>query len=412
MNTRKLRWRTFAMLSGALIVAGGLMTAALVADDGRDDAGDGRFQHIFYIMMENHATSQIIGNTADAPFINQLASHHAVALNYHGVTHPSLPNYLAAISGDYQGIWDDCKAGPTVTVLTCDPSAPLSELSFVPGAGDATDPGFAAYHDPKSPLYGLVPPQLTAAQIMSGESTPHWFHGQNLVDQLELHGFTWKAYMQGLPAVGSTVEYAPTIGGAAQKLYAQKHDPFMYFPDIRGDAARMSRIVPFTDFDQDLKGKIPNFVWISPDQCHDMHGVSAGSAVLLGIPTCGYPASGLDHGAIQLGDAFLKATVGQIVNSSAWKQKSAIVIAWDEDDYNGYPSGCCGSPAGQGGKILGGALAPAIVITSGEAEHSVSHHPYNHYNLLGTIQRLWNLGCLGATCAFNEDQLMLDMFGD
>jgi len=31
---------------------------------------------------------------------------------------------------------------------------------------------------------------------------------------------------------------------------------------------------------------------------------------------------------------------------------------------------------------------------------------------LGTIQRLWNLGCLGATCAFNEDQLMLDMFGD
>src|SRR3974390_1904496 len=151
MNRLKLRWRTFAMLGGALIVTGGVMTSALVADDGQDDGGDGRFQHIFYIMMENHATSEIIGNTADAPFINQLASHYGVALNYHGVTHPSLPNYLAAISGDFQGIWDDCKAGPTVTVLTCDPSAPLSELSFVPGAGDATDPTYAAYHAPLVP---------------------------------------------------------------------------------------------------------------------------------------------------------------------------------------------------------------------------------------------------------------------
>jgi hypothetical protein len=59
-------------------------------------------------MMENHATNQIIGNSADAPFINQLSHRYSVATNDHGVTHPSLPNYLAAISGDFQGIWDDC----------------------------------------------------------------------------------------------------------------------------------------------------------------------------------------------------------------------------------------------------------------------------------------------------------------
>jgi hypothetical protein len=409
MTTLKLRWRTFALLTGALIATAGLMTSKLVADDGGDQ-GNRRFQHIFFIMMENHATNQIIGNTVDAPFINQLASHYSVALNYHGVTHPSLPNYLAAISGDFQGIWDDCKAGPTETVLTCDPTAPLSELSFVPGAGDATDPAFPPYHDPTSPLYGLVPPQLTAAQIMSAESTPHWFNGKNLVDQLELHGFSWKAYMQSIPATGSTVEYAPTINGTTHKLYAQKHDPFMYFSDIRNDPSRLNKIVPFTDFSADLGGKIPNFVWISPDQCHDMHGVSPSDAAAVGIPTCGYPNSGLDHGAIQLGDAFLKTTVGQIMSSSAWKHKSAIVIAWDEDDYNGYPTGCCGSPVGQGGKILGGALAPAIVITSGEAEHKASNHPYNHYSLLGTIEHLWNLGCLATTCTFNEPDLMLELF--
>ena len=49
--------------------------------------------HVYFIMMENHATSQIIGNSADAPFINQLAHRYAVATNYRGVTHPSLPNY-------------------------------------------------------------------------------------------------------------------------------------------------------------------------------------------------------------------------------------------------------------------------------------------------------------------------------
>ena len=27
----------------------------------------GRFRHIFYIMMENHATDEIFGNTVDAP---------------------------------------------------------------------------------------------------------------------------------------------------------------------------------------------------------------------------------------------------------------------------------------------------------------------------------------------------------
>jgi len=80
-------------------------------------------------MMENHAYDQIIGNTADAPFINQLASQNKLASAFHGVTHPSLPNYLAAISGDFQGIWDDCQAGATIT---CAPE------EFVPTSGDGT----------------------------------------------------------------------------------------------------------------------------------------------------------------------------------------------------------------------------------------------------------------------------------
>jgi phosphatidylinositol-3-phosphatase len=57
--------------------------------------------------MENKAYSQIIGNTSAAPYENQLAAQCGLATNYHAATHPSLPNYIAATSGDYWGIGDD-----------------------------------------------------------------------------------------------------------------------------------------------------------------------------------------------------------------------------------------------------------------------------------------------------------------
>jgi hypothetical protein len=346
------------------------------------------FDHIFYIMMENHGTDEIIGNTTDAPNINQWARRYGVATNYYGVTHPSLPNYLAAISGDFQGIWDDCKAGADVT---CAPE------EFVPDSGDATS--------------SLL---LTPAEIVSATSKPHWFDGANIVDQLEARRLTWKAYMQSIPGTASTVEYAPVdiVNGVPvpRKVYAQKHNPFMYFSDIRNRPERMQQIVPFDEFERDLQSnEIPNFVWISPDQCHDMHGISAANAAAVGIPDCAAPASGLDHKVIALGDQFLKTTIDAIMHSKAWHKNSAIVVVWDEDDYAGF-AGCCESPTGTGGGVLGGAHAPAIVITSRGEYHQSVAVPYNHYSLLGTIQRLWRLGCLGETCRMDDDDLMLPLF--
>ncbi|MGH7904750.1 MAG: alkaline phosphatase family protein [Candidatus Dormibacteraceae bacterium] len=55
--------------------------------------------------MENHSYSQVMG----APYISSLAAQGGVAGNYHAVTHPSLPNYIALTSGDTQGISSDCQ---------------------------------------------------------------------------------------------------------------------------------------------------------------------------------------------------------------------------------------------------------------------------------------------------------------
>ena len=52
--------------------------------------------------MENHGYGQVIGSSS-APFENQLAAQCGLATNYHAVTHPSLPNYIAATSRRHPG---------------------------------------------------------------------------------------------------------------------------------------------------------------------------------------------------------------------------------------------------------------------------------------------------------------------
>jgi hypothetical protein len=97
-----------------------------------------------------------------------------------------MPNYLSAISGYFQGVWDDCKAGADVF---CAPE------EFVPNSGDGTSNTL-----------------LTQAQIDSASNTAHLFSAQNIVDQLEGEGISWKAYMENLPSPGSEVPSLSTSG--------------------------------------------------------------------------------------------------------------------------------------------------------------------------------------------------------
>ncbi|MDP9259180.1 MAG: DNRLRE domain-containing protein [Actinomycetota bacterium] len=64
------------------------------------------YQHVIWIVFENKAYSEIIGS-ANAPYLNTLASECGVATNFFAETHPSLPNYIAMTSGSTQGITDD-----------------------------------------------------------------------------------------------------------------------------------------------------------------------------------------------------------------------------------------------------------------------------------------------------------------
>jgi len=65
------------------------------------------FTHVVVVVFENKEATSIAGNP-DAPTFNALAHRYAVLTNYDAVSHPSLPNYLALVSGSTHGISSDC----------------------------------------------------------------------------------------------------------------------------------------------------------------------------------------------------------------------------------------------------------------------------------------------------------------
>src|SRR6266516_75312 len=150
------------------------------------------FQHIFVIMMENTSYTSLIGNS-NAPFINSAAATYGLATKYFGVTHPSQPNYIAATSGSTNGVADD---------------------------NDTTID---------------VP---------------------NIVDQLEAHSKTWKAYMQSLSLCnGNLLAHA-----CGNQLYERKHNPFVSYTDVQNSPARVANVVDFSQFSTDLANKnVPDF---------------------------------------------------------------------------------------------------------------------------------------------------------
>ncbi len=351
------RWRLL-LSAGVAIAALALATLAVpasVAAQGQGDPGHGtpypHMPHVFVIMMENASLGQIMAaGNPNTTYIRHLAHAYGLADQYYGVTHTSLPNYMAATSGSTWGSNND-------------------DVAQAP-----------------------------------------YFNHVNLVDQLEAHGISWKAYMESLPYPGFSGAYS------RNGLYAKKHDPFMLYPDIYQNRARARHVVPLRQLKADLASNhVPAYSWISPNLCNDMHG-----GVYSGSTTCPYASSktvpGPDAQLESDGNAFLKKWVPAIMDSPAWTQNSTIFITWDEGSYyNYYPwnpvssAGCCDSPiipkpqfdtsntSGgdlSTGTVYGGGRVPMIVIAREGARHYQNTQPYNHYSLLRTIEANFGLGYL------------------
>jgi acid phosphatase len=179
------------------------------------DGGIPQFDHVFVIVEENQSFDDVVGNTADMPYLNSLIRNYGLATNYYANAHPSVNDYFFLTAGHagFSSSW--------------------------------TADGFLADH--------------------------HWASvaGENVATILTDNKKTWKAYLEGLPETGSLT--------ASHSGYVKRHDPFAYFASVvhgdRNHPSQRANLVPFTpNFQKDLQSwTFPNYSFIVPDIYNDGH---------------------------------------------------------------------------------------------------------------------------------------------
>jgi hypothetical protein len=182
-----------------------------------------RYDHVVWIVMENHSFDQIIGSS-DAPYINQLVAQHGLATDFHAESHPSLPNYIAMTSGSTQGIADDDPPAdhpldvPSIFSLPSAGGSRSLQESMPSNCAQADSGEYAVRHNPQAYYVNLggecgeynVPlgdtPNLSARFTFVTPNLIHDMHDGSVSD-----GDTWLSTF--LPQVLSGPEYA--VGRAA-----------------------------------------------------------------------------------------------------------------------------------------------------------------------------------------------------
>src|SRR5882762_7402141 len=233
--------------------------------------------------------------------------------------------------------------------------------------------GLAAQYAYASNAFAITRPSLPNYLALTGASTfgittdcspaacP--VNATNLMDRIEAAGLSWKAYMESMPSACSTADAYP---------YAVKHNPFVYYNDIRTNASRcQSHVVPFTQLTTDLQSasSLPAFSWITPNMCNDMHDCS-----------------------IATGDTWLSQKIPSILSSPAFTtQNSLLILTWDEDDFSGNNR------------------VDAVLAGSQVKKAYASNVSYNHYSILSTVEAAWGMAPL--TSNDTSAATMTDFFG-
>lgn len=189
--------------------------------------------------------------------------------------------------------------------------------------------------------------------------------GPDLGSQLSAAGVSWDAYFEGMP---SPCFLGPQSSDAS---YAQKHDPFAYFTDIRSSPALCAHLQPLDALNTVLAGPAsaaPRFVWVTPNLCHSGHDCSPAVA-----------------------GAWLSSFVAQVTASAAWHQGGALFVTWDEGVGDAGLDPVTGTlNSGGGGAVL------TIAAVEGAPSGRQLAGPFDHYSLLRFVETALGVPALGA----------------
>ncbi len=332
--------------------------------------------HVFVIVLENESAGSTFGPTSQAPYLAKtLKSKGVFVPNYYGVTHVSLGNYIAMISG---------QGSTPQTQVDCPVYAPF--VSTGTGAdGQALGAGCA---------YPASVPTVAS--------------------QLKAKKLTWKGYMEDMgnnPARESATcahpvldAPDPTLRASVGDQYATRHNPFVYFTGITGSSDCAKNDVPLTKLAGDLKSikKTGNFNLISPNLCHDGHDE---------------PCVDGQPGGLVSANSFLQTWVPKITSSAAYKKDGMLIVTFDEAEAAGAEADSTGIPNSPtfpnvtansltGG--AGGGRVGAVILSHHTKAGTTTQKNYNHFSLLGSVEGVFGLKKLGyaarsATPLFGKD---------
>jgi hypothetical protein len=316
--------------------------------------------HVFTIVLENKNFAKTFGPTSQVPFLAQdVRRRGALVTNYFGVAHPSLPNYVAMISGQ----------PPT-------PSTQSDCQSYTVFSGV---------------------PEFVQDDIFKGDTCVYPNEVKTVANQLEDAGLTWKAYAEDMgddPAresatCGAPPENAPdpTQQATAKDQYAARHNPFVYFKRLLGAGGPCeTNDVNLSQLATDLGAgaTTANFSFIIPDLCSDGHD----SACVNSQQAGGY--AGIDQ--------FLRRVVPIIEASPAFKQDGLLIITFDEAEDDA--TACCNNPSGPnvtqaGGRGPGGGRVGAVVVGPAVKPGIFVNTPISHYGYLRSIEDFFGLAHIG-----------------
>lgn len=258
----------------------------------------GELDHVFMVYMENKGYNDIVGSTK-APFLNSLINAYGSATQYHGLTHPSLPNYYPVIGGTDFGLTYNCAtscidaettlvsnieaagktwagyAQPQSGVSPSDPDFPATttgQLPFYAYSSIANDPARAAR---------IKPLEQMAIDLNSPDTAPNYawfaaneeFNGEGPVDSI------WGILRFAL----SQLEPGNPYNIPALDQFLSETVPVVLNSEVWKDPTRKSALV--VTFDEDNNNTSLGF------------GNEGNRVVFVVVPSPGAVAAGMRSGA-------------------------------------------------------------------------------------------------------------------
>jgi len=239
--------------------------------------------------------------------------------------------------------------------------------------------GLSAVCGSETNMHGAThPSQSNYMALTSGVATGPTVHtaGDNIFHQAQVAGDTWSDYAESMPK-----NCSPNV--AATPVYKTGHTPPFWYTDLATPTKTCALYdVPMTPaLDSAIAADtLPEFSWITPNLCHDMHG----------DPTCSVAQSS----RVSAGDAWLAALLPRLTALPSYRTgKTLIVVTFDEGSEGNATGVDCTDPAYYSMHV--DCHIATIVLSAYLRPGAVDSGDHNLYGLLGTFEDVLGYPRLG-----------------